>query len=133
MKSRHSKEEIRHIMNVLRQGTISWSGRKEALAKARIKRFERWTKPRKGKPSRKLYKLWWVCAKCGREEREENLVQVDHIEEIGSFQGCWDDYVHRVYCRPENLQVLCLTCHKSKTAIFTNARKEFQRKKRRAT
>lgn len=125
--NRMTPQEIKYIMNVLRQGTIAWVGRKEALVRARIKKFDR----RNKKTGEKIFKFWWKCAKCGRLERNQDNVEVDHIEEVGSWNGSWEDMVHRIYCRQDNLQVLCLTCHAAKTLKFRNAREEFKRRPRR--
>lgn len=56
-------------------------------------------------------------------------VQVDHINPIIDprigFTN-WDDVVHAMYCEQSNLQVLCLTCHKEKTAQERAIAKEFK-------
>lgn len=56
----------------------------------------------------------YCCAACegifGRTQ-----VQVDHIVAIGSFRT-WDAWISRLFCGAANLQVLCLDCHKTKTA-----------------
>lgn len=57
------------------------------------------------------------CAQCAGLFTATN-VQVDHIEpiidpEIGFTT--WDDVVYRMFCEKDNLQVLCLDCHKKKT------------------
>ena len=52
-------------------------------------------------------------------------VQVDHVAPVvdpkRGFKG-WDEYISRLYCESDNLQVLCIPCHKKKT--------EKERKKR---
>ena len=41
-------------------------------------------------------------------------IQVDHIQPIGVFVN-WDTYIERLFCPPQNLQVLCKLCHLQKT------------------
>lgn len=53
------------------------------------------------------------CAKCKKDFPQSN-VQVDHIDPIGSC-ATFDEFVERLFCEKENLQVLCKPCHKKKT------------------
>lgn len=114
-------------MNVLRQGTVIWSGRRLALEKARVRIKEGIVKsgPNKGKPK---YKFHWKCAKCLKLFRDENQVEVDHIFEIGGFRGCWNRIIEAMYCSPDNLAVLCVACHLIKTERYNSARSRYQRK-----
>jgi len=60
----------------------------------------------------------YTCALCNKQFVAKD-VQVDHIDPVVSpSQGFlnWDIYIERLYCALENLQVLCTTCHKKKTA-----------------
>lgn len=108
-------------MNSLRQGTITWAGRKECLDRHRKQVVEGTHK--NGKPKLKYY---WPCLKCGNWFREEKQIEVDHIKEIGGFRGSWDDIINVMY-NSANLQPLCIDCHKEKT-ITKNASVLFQRK-----
>lgn len=59
----------------------------------------------------------YKCAKC-RKVFPSIDVQVDHkITAIDIEKGftSWDDYIARLFCSSENLQVLCSNCHKQKT------------------
>jgi len=41
-------------------------------------------------------------------------IQVDH--KIGMGPGLsWEAFIERLFCEKENLQVLCIPCHKEKT------------------
>lgn len=115
------KEDIEFIKNVLRRGTITWRGTKQCLNRGRYRL--------KCEVSKKM--AWFRdCDKCGKSFKlADRLLEVDHIVEIGSFNGSFDDYVRKMYCGQENLQALCVSCHAKKTLAFNNARNTFIRKK----
>lgn len=111
------------ICNVLRQGTIKWPGRSECLNKVRRKKY-------KGTAKNGNIKTVWEyrCAHCGQYFKDSE-VEVDHIEEVGPFLGDFNEWIERLYCSQENLQVLCTNCHSRKTSNY-NARLRFKRKGR---
>jgi hypothetical protein len=104
------KETIRHIINVLRRGTVTWDGRHECLRRARKRVLERQTL--KGKP---VYKFHYQCVKCLKWFRDASSLEVDHIEEVGEFTGDWDLFIKKMYCGQDNLQAMCCNCHLKKT------------------
>lgn len=107
------KETLDHILNILREGTVTWGGRSECLRRAR-KRVEEGL----FKNGKKKIKYYWQCAKCKAWYRDESSLEVDHIVEIGKRPESVDDivpYIKRMYCDIENLQALCIVCHKKKT------------------
>lgn len=117
------KLTLEHILNVLRRGTVTWSGRALCLKRAR-KRVWDGEVTAKGK---RVFKLYWKCAKCEKWFRDEKELEVDHIIEVGSFNGDWNEYIERLYCEIENLQALCIICHSKKTSGY-NAAMKFKRK-----
>lgn len=44
-------------------------------------------------------------------------VQIDHIENVGDLTNSKDltEYIDRLFCEEDKLQVLCCTCHDKKT------------------
>lgn len=53
-------------------------------------------------------------------------VAVDHKEALVPIDGTvlsWDTYLFRLFCGPENLQVLCEICHKTKSKAENAERK----------
>lgn len=44
----------------------------------------------------------------------QTAVQVDHIAPIGRDLD-WNQFIERLFCEKENLQVLCKPCHKEKS------------------
>lgn len=119
LKSGMDKEDIEYIINVLRKGTTTWSGRAKCLNSKRYLAIN----PRTGR------EVWWRdCDKCGRPTMLlEKLLEVDHIERIGGFTGDWNEMVTRMYCGQDNLQALCLVCHGKKSTL-ENAKHRFVRK-----
>lgn len=119
-------DDIKFIINALRQASVKWSGRRAALDSARkrvcIGRVK--SGPRKGK---KKFKFHWQCAKCERWYRNETDVEVDHVVEIGSFCGDWNRFLLRMFASA--LQVLCVVCHMKKTNQFNAAHLKWKRKR----
>lgn len=117
--------DVEFLRNLLRQGSVKWPGRSEVLAAARKKVRVGLTK--KGKPKTKFH---WQCAKCLRWYRDEAEMEVDHIVEIGSFEGDWNEFLFRHF-PPDRakMQALCIPCHMKKTKAFNSARTRWERKK----
>jgi len=128
-----SQEDIEYIYNLLRQGTVKWSGRAECLRLARKKVLI--GRSKNGNPK---YKYFWKCAnpKCAKVWfKNEADMEVDHKVEIGgvtSFNGDWNEMISKVFPRPvsEHLQCLCIACHQRKTQNFMNAAVQWVRKVR---
>lgn len=58
----------------------------------------------------------YLCQGCGNIYRAKET-QLDHINPVVPISG-WDGlepYVERLFCEPDQLQVLCLGCHSKKT------------------
>jgi 5-methylcytosine-specific restriction endonuclease McrA len=105
-------------------GTMSeaafWSFIRSAL-----RQKSRWWKPiavckmnarRLYKGTNKRQKYEYQCNKCKKWYAEKEI-NVDHIVPAGSL-NCADDlpqFVERLFCEKDNLQVLCTGCHDKKT------------------
>jgi 5-methylcytosine-specific restriction endonuclease McrA len=105
------------ITSALRAGMRRWPPKYQALAEA-------FTGTKKNKATGRMAKHY-RCNSCNKEFVAAK-VQVDHIEPVVSAKGftTWDDFIDRLFCEQENLQVLCLTCHKKKSALETQQRKK---------
>ena len=117
------RETQDYIKNVLRQGTVTWKGRTDCLNRGRRKRVI-------GKTKKGEEKFLWerACDGCGEWHLQKDAdLEVDHIEEIGPFNGDWNDFIARMYCDQSNLQALCFSCHAKKTSRF-NSTLRFTRK-----
>jgi len=65
------------------------------------------------------------CNLC-QNEFPQKQVEVDHIlpvvDPVNGFTT-WDEYISRLFCGKENLQVVCRTCHRAKSALEKTKRK----------
>ena len=105
------------IKNNLRQATQKWGPIHECKKNARV--------------SRGLY----LCAVCDKHitasvrddvtRKRKNNAIVDHIEPIVPVTGwvSWDDCINKMFCELDNLQLVCLACHKVKCAEEAAERK----------
>ena len=96
------------VKSALRGASRKWKPKNDVLRKARV--------------SRGVYK----CAGCGQEVPKTSVVNgkkvnnanVDHIDPIidpAVGFTTWDDFVERLFCEEEGLQLLCYECHEKKT------------------
>lgn len=123
-KTKLTPDDVKFILNILRQGTVKWPGRAEVLRKCRKRVFVR--KSLEGRP---IYKYHWQCAICKSWTKDEKQMEVDHIVELGTFSGDFTDYIDRMFdFARDNLQALCTTCHLKKTMAFNSARTRWKRK-----
>lgn len=92
------------IKGLLRRGTTRWGPIHSTKKAAWVER---------GK---------YLCADCKEVvpltvDKKKNVF-VDHIEPIISPEEgftTWDDVINKMFCEPDNLQVLCKECHDKKT------------------
>lgn len=71
--------------------------------------------------------LRWECAKCGDlvGKGEKHRDHVDPVVPVETgWDGSWDTYRNRMFVEADNIQILCLTCHKEKS----NAENRLRRK-----
>lgn len=76
--------------------------------------------------------VFYICSQCGGRAKsvgtaEYPAAHVDHIDPVIPLDGStpsWDELVARMFTSPENLAVLCSTCHKIKTGIENQTRRD---------
>ena len=96
-----------------------------SFIRSSLRQKSRWWKPireckinakRDYKGSNKRQKFEYQCNLCKNWFPEKDI-NVDHIEPAGSL-NCADDlpgFVERLFCEQDNLQVLCIQCHDTKS------------------
>lgn len=102
------------ITSTLRSGFRRWGPKYDVLKNAATGR-------KLNKKSGRLANHY-RCAQCEKDFPQSG-VQVDHIEPIGSCKS-WDEFIERLFCEADNLQVLCKACHKKKTKKENKKRNE---------
>lgn len=120
------KKTIEHIIRQLRAASLIWHVRNEAINRYREHRLVGQYK--NGTPK---YKYYYPCQGCGEFFDSSDVLEIDHIDEIGSFyeHENWDIYVRKMFCDLDNLQALCIICHDKKTAL-ANSSIRFKRKEK---
>lgn len=98
---------------VLRRASLKWKYRNEALKLSRVERG--------------MYK----CNLC-EQTYSRSQINIDHIIPVVDIKGftTWDDYIKRLYGKPEEFQILCSSCHSAKTSIEQEMRKEYRKRKK---
>jgi len=100
---------------------------------AALRRIFRWSPERKkalGEAESAEVKGEFVCAAC-KKGFTRGAVAVDHrtpvVDPTTGFTG-WDSYVNRLFTTSENLQILCLECHKAKSGKENKIRRSRKKK-----
>ena len=116
------------IINLLRQGTYKWKARGEAQKLARIHSatFQCNTCGDGIYTGKKTLELAIKGLKVDVEVRV-GKIKVDHIDPVVGVEGfiSWDEYIPKMFCDIDNLQIQCDECHKYKSKIERELRKEF--------
>lgn len=77
------------------------------------------------KQARKARGLY-QCAHC-KQLFSERQVQKDHVVpvvKLSGFNGDWNDVIKRLFPGPDGYQILCFTCHFTKTQNENKERRE---------
>ena len=106
------------IMSTLRSGTRRWPPKWEVLDLAK--------RDKKINPKTGRLAQFYRCAACD-EDFTSTQIEVDHIRpvvdpKVGFIS--WDEIIKNLFCPAENLQVLCIPCHKKKSKEETITRKK---------
>lgn len=55
------------------------------------------------------------CCVCGGIIPNQKLVKVDHKEQVRSHGWDWNDFMERLFCPSDGLQIMCKACHDKKS------------------
>lgn len=85
-------------------------------------------------PSRPRVKKWSICEVCQKIHPKYTMA-VDHVVPLVPLdrsldEMSWDEVVDRLWCESKNLQVICDSCHDSKTSIERKERNKNKALKR---
>lgn len=85
-------------------------------------------------PSRPRVKKWCLCAACNKPEAKSYCV-ADHIEPVIPIDSSFEEMgldltVDRMWCKEDNLQTICPSCHDEKTKIERKQRKAMKNDKK---
>ncbi len=102
------------IQRDLKRRFLRYPERYEAIKRSRVKA------PGINKRGKEFMKTHFKCQKCGFLIPDQKELSVDHIDPVVPRGRTQDDmtlveYVDRLFCSTDNLQVLCKKCHDSKT------------------
>ena len=111
-----AKSKEKFIYTQLRLATLTYGMRDRCLDKTRTREIVGTYNNGKVK-----YKYFWHCAKCGFSSGDKGQFEADHVQEIGGYRGDWNVVIERMFDE-DNMQALCLGCHKRKTAGFAASR-----------
>ena len=97
------------VTSALRAASRRWPPKYKALKEALVGRK---VNAKTGKMA-----MHYKCSACKKLFVAVD-VQVDHIKPVVDPKKgfvSWDDFINRIFCEIENLQVMCKICHKVKT------------------
>lgn len=111
-KEAFEKHKFNYVKNALRIATYKWPYFNMALTRQR--------------KDRGLYECE-SCKSCfGPKE-----INKDHIVPVIDVQKgftTWQDYIDRLFVNSEGIQILCLSCHTSKTGVENEIRRKYGQK-----
>jgi len=107
-----------YITSTLRKGFTRWPAKYEALKQAMVGR----------KLNKKTGRMaaHYTCAMC-HKHFVSTEIQIDHVAPVVDVKKgfvSWDVYIERLFCEASNLQVVCIPCHKKKSAVENKERKK---------
>ena len=94
------------VTSILRSGSRRWPPKYLVLNEAKT---EKKVNAKTGRIAQR-----YLCNLC-QQDFPQKEVQVDHANPIGTGKT-WDEFIDGLFCEADNLQVLCKTCHSTKTS-----------------
>jgi len=97
------------ITSMLRRGSMRWAVKSDVKMEARLPEKLR------NKKGREVFHT--TCSDC-KSVVPETESAIDHVSPVvDPTKGftTWDDFIYRLFCEADNLQVLCNECHTVKS------------------
>ena len=114
----------------LRKCSYRWPPRNAALRAASCTKAEYTKKP--GEKVSKLVRNFYRCTGC-KKVFSRKRVSIDHIAPVvdpkRGFMG-FDEYIKRMFVTKDGFQILCGTCHDTKSAKENRVRKATRAKRK---
>lgn len=84
--------------------------------------------------NRPRVKKWSLCPNC-KLKTPSYQMQLDHVEPVIHLGESldditWDELVTRIWCSEDNLEPLCLTCHRIKSKLENSQRRKIKKEKK---
>ena len=111
-------------MPCLRRLSIKYPPRLKVLNAAKTTYF---ITAKNGNPVKRVS---FKCQLCGTAGLKQKEVAVDHVIPVVDLEGWtnWEDFINRLYCEQDNLQLICNVCHDKKSATENSERYLFDKK-----
>jgi hypothetical protein len=92
---------------------------------------------KKGEPTKKPA-IWYKCEQCGvlgkaqvpkANPKGYVRVWVDHKDPVVPLDRYpdWKEYIDRLFCSPDNFEVLCQSCHDDKSRAENEMRRQWRK------
>jgi hypothetical protein len=125
------------VRGALRRIYFRWPGRKVALDRVRVETFG---VTKSGEPTKRPA-VWYRCETCGTlgkaqvakgNPKGQVRVWVDHKDPVVPLDRYpdWNEYVNRLFCSPDNFEILCDDCHHMKSQAERQIRKDNVRRQK---
>lgn len=115
------------IRGAIREISFRWPTRQQYMQTQRVELPKTF---KNGKVGVEVFYRCEVCATLGKTAKNKSghpVVRVDHKDAVVPVDGRpidWNEYIHRMFCHPDNFQVICEPCHATKSKAENAERKE---------
>lgn len=127
------------VRGALRKIYFRWPGKKIAFDRVRV---EVPGTTKSGKPTKRPG-VWYKCQQCGvlgkaqvgkTNPKGYKRMWCDHIEPVVPLDRYpdWREYIERLFCDPDNFEILCDDCHHVKSQAERQIRRENARREKAA-
>lgn len=79
------------------------------------------------KKGTKVKRVKYTCELCGKKDLKRSEMDLDHIipvVDIDKGFTDWNDFITRLFCQEDELQLICEPCHSAKTLNENKSRRK---------